>query len=38
MTIEQAATVMRISVGSARTHYTRGKERLAAMLGAHKEL
>lgn len=32
MTIEQAANVMNISLGSARTHYARGKANLAYML------
>lgn len=32
LTIEDAARVMRISVGSARVHYDRGKKRLAALL------
>ena len=33
MTIEDAANVMRVSVGTARTHYERGKARLRARLG-----
>jgi RNA polymerase sigma-70 factor (ECF subfamily) len=32
MTIEDAARVMRISLGSARTHYERGKKALARRL------
>ena len=31
-TIEEAATIMNISVGSARTHYHRGKARMASLL------
>ena len=32
MTIEQVAGVLGLSIGSARTHYTRGKQNLARML------
>ena len=32
MTIEEAAGVLRVSIGTARTHYERGKARLRAML------
>ena len=35
MTIEEAALVLGISLGSARTHYTRGKKNLAGRLGEH---
>lgn len=35
-TVEDAARVIGIGVGSARTHYARGKERLRALLGAEE--
>ena len=34
LTVEDAAAVMGIGVGSARVHYDRGKKRLRALLGA----
>ncbi len=37
MTIEAAATALAISVGSARVHYARAKERLRRLLGEEEE-
>jgi RNA polymerase sigma factor (sigma-70 family) len=34
MTVEQAAEVMEVSTGTARTHYHRGKLRLLELLGS----
>lgn len=34
MTLEQASAVLRVSLGTVRTHYHRGKERLAQLLAA----
>lgn len=37
LTVEDAASIMGIGVGSARTHYARGKARLATLLSGLKE-
>lgn len=37
LTVEDAASVMEIGVGSARTHYARGKARLAVLLAGLKD-
>src|SRR5256885_14392082 len=37
MTIEEAAKIMRVSLGAARTHYERGKKSLARKLQSRRE-
>lgn len=36
LTIEEASVVMQVSLGSARTHYARGKTRMAELLAQHR--
>jgi RNA polymerase sigma factor (sigma-70 family) len=38
LTVEAAAEIMNVSVGSARTHYARGKARLAKIIGVAEDL
>jgi len=36
LTVEEAAQVLGVSVGTARTHFDRGKKRLRTMLGGEQ--